>query len=60
MVDQNTPHRFRRAGEEVAAVVEVLVADQRRYASWTRAVALRVCPGFSATIRAAASFRNSG
>ena len=28
MVDQNAPHGFRRGGEEVAAVVEVLVADE--------------------------------
>ena len=28
MVDQNPPHRFGRGGEEVAAAVEVLVADQ--------------------------------
>ena len=28
MVDQNAPHCLRRGGEEVAAVVEVLVADQ--------------------------------
>ena len=61
MVDQDAPHGLGRGGEEVPAVVELLVcpSTSRRYASWTRAVALSVCPGFSAAILAAASLRSS-
>ena len=58
MVDQNAPHRFRRGGEEVAAVVEVLVADQTQVRLVDQGGGVEGVPGILA-IRAAASFRSS-
>ena len=64
-VDEDAPHGLGRGGEEVAAAVPVLapgrrhVPTSRRYASWTRAVACSVCPGFSWASFCAASLRSS-
>ena len=59
MVDQNAPHCFRRGGEEVAAVVEVLVADQTQVRLVDQGGGVEGVPGVSAAILAAASFRSS-
>ena len=51
VLDEDAAHGLGGGGEEVAAAVPVLVArsapTSRRYASWTRAVAWSVWPGFS-------------
>ena len=61
--DEDPPHGFSRRSEEVTASVPLGEAASgpinRKYASWTKAVACSVCPGFSWASLAAAKLRNS-
>ena len=63
VVDQDAAHGLGGGGEEMPPAVPVLAVARhrrsRRYASWTRAVAWSVCPGFSWASFCAASLRSS-
>ncbi len=61
-IDQDSAYRLGGRREEMAATgpwLDGIDVDQPQYASWTKAVAWSVCPGFSAASFCPARLRSS-